>query len=342
MHQTASSTDPSPPISIPVQRSHWWREVLVIAAFYGLYTLVRDLRGDRPVSQLQAFTNAKRIIRLERFFGTFHEQTVQHWFLNDRTLIRLCDDWYGTAHFVFVVVVLVLLFFKFPSRYRLWRNTLALTTGLALVGFYFFPLMPPRLLPPGYHFVDTLQGVRRVVELLVRRGQRRLQPVRGHAELAHRVVGVVCRRSDQPGPAVVGQGSRPAVPGVHHLLHHRDREPLLRRRRRRPSAARRVLRRGPVPYPHHGRHPHPPPAGSRIEPVRPGRRLVTVIPGPALPVAVSSVAPKVERRLEGLLDDEIARWAGVDPDLAAPLQSLRRHLLSGGKGSAPPSATGLT
>ncbi len=157
MHQTASSTDPSPPISIPVQRSHWWREVLVIAAFYGLYTLVRDLRGDRPVSQLQAFTNAKRIIRLERFFGTFHEQTVQHWFLNDRTLIRLCDDWYGTAHFVFVVVVLVLLFFKFPSRYRLWRNTLALTTGLALVGFYFFPLMPPRLLPPGYHFVDTLK-----------------------------------------------------------------------------------------------------------------------------------------------------------------------------------------
>jgi geranylgeranyl diphosphate synthase type I len=58
---------------------------------------------------------------------------------------------------------------------------------------------------------------------------------------------------------------------------------------------------------------------------------VTVIPGPALPVAVSSVAPRVDRRLESLLDEEIARWAGVDPDLAAPLQSLRRHLLSGGK-----------
>jgi membrane-associated phospholipid phosphatase len=30
---------------------------------------------------------------------------------------------------------------------------------LALVGFTVFPVMPPRLLPPGYHFVDTLKTV---------------------------------------------------------------------------------------------------------------------------------------------------------------------------------------
>jgi PAP2 superfamily len=157
MHQTAASTEAPEPPSVPIQRSHWWREVLVLAVFYGLYTLVRDLRGDRPVSQLQAFTNARRVIRLERFFGVFHEQSVQHWFLHDRAFIRFCDDFYGTAHFVMVIVVLGLLFFKFPARYRLWRNTLALTTGLALIGFYFFPLMPPRMLPAQYHFVDTLK-----------------------------------------------------------------------------------------------------------------------------------------------------------------------------------------
>ena len=60
---------------------------------------------------------------------------------------------------VVTIGVLVVLFFWFPTRYRGWRNTLALTTGLALVGFYFFPLMPPRLLPAGYHFVDTLRVV---------------------------------------------------------------------------------------------------------------------------------------------------------------------------------------
>jgi hypothetical protein len=143
----------------PISRAHWWREVLIIAAFYGLYTLVRDLRGDKPVSVLQAVTNARRIIRLERWFGVFQEARVQHDFLSDRWLIELCDDFYGTVHFIAPIAVLVVLFFWFPDRYRLWRNTLALVTGLALIGFYYFPLMPPRLLPPGYHFVDTLKVV---------------------------------------------------------------------------------------------------------------------------------------------------------------------------------------
>jgi membrane-associated phospholipid phosphatase len=143
----------------PVKRSNWWREVILIAAFYGAYSLVRDLRGDKPVSVAQALTNAHRVIRFERWFGIFHEQAVQHWFLHDRDLLKFCDDFYGTAHFVAAIGILILLFFRFPERYRLWRNTLAFITGLALVGFYFFPLMPPRLLPAGYHFVDTLRAV---------------------------------------------------------------------------------------------------------------------------------------------------------------------------------------
>jgi hypothetical protein len=133
--------------------------VLIIAVFYGLYTLVRDLRGNKPVSVFQAFTNARRIIHMERWVGIFHEEGIQHFFLPDRWLIRLCDDFYGTAHFVAPIFTLVLLFFWFPEHYRQWRNALALLTAIALIGFYFFPLMPPRLLPPGYHFVDTLRVI---------------------------------------------------------------------------------------------------------------------------------------------------------------------------------------
>jgi hypothetical protein len=162
MHSPVKTSPGVPDIGVttrPVQRSSWWREVLLIAAFYGLYTVVRDVRGDRPVSVLQATTNAHRVISVERFFGLFHEANIQHWFLHYRELIRLCDDYYGTIHFVAAVAVLVLLFFRYPARYRLWRNTLAITTGLALIGFSFFPLLPPRLLPPGYGFVDTLRVV---------------------------------------------------------------------------------------------------------------------------------------------------------------------------------------
>jgi membrane-associated phospholipid phosphatase len=158
MVETASQTEAVASASDrPVERSHWWREVLISAAFYFLYSLVRDARGSKPVSELQARTNAKRIISLERHVGIFHEANVQHWFLGSRWLIRFLDDFYDTAHFVAVIVVLVVLFFVFPARYRLWRNTLAFTTGLALLGFYFFPLMPPRLLPAHYDFVDTLR-----------------------------------------------------------------------------------------------------------------------------------------------------------------------------------------
>jgi hypothetical protein len=161
MHSPLKTSPQIPEIDVtrPVQRSSWWREVLFIATFYGLYTLVRDVRGDRPVSVFQATTNAHRIISLERALGLFHEANIQHFFLHYRELIRLCDDYYGTIHFVAVVFVLGLLFFRYPLRYRLWRNTLALATGLALIGFSFFPVLPPRLLPPGYHFVDTLRVV---------------------------------------------------------------------------------------------------------------------------------------------------------------------------------------
>ncbi|HET9077097.1 MAG TPA: phosphatase PAP2 family protein [Acidimicrobiales bacterium] len=156
----ADPKSPHPyPTARPVQRSTWWREVLIVAVFYGLYTLVRDIRGTKPVSVDQALTNAQRLIHVERWFGMFHEADFQHFFLPHRWIIELCDDFYGTFHFIAAATVLVLLFFWFPARYRIWRNTLALATGLALIGFYFFPLMPPRLLPAGYHFVDTLKVI---------------------------------------------------------------------------------------------------------------------------------------------------------------------------------------
>jgi hypothetical protein len=87
----------------------------------------------------------------------FREATIQHWFLGDRGFIRFWDDYYGTIHFVAVIAVMLVLFFLYPLNYRLWRNTLAITNVIALIGFSFFPLLPPRLLPAQFHFVDTLR-----------------------------------------------------------------------------------------------------------------------------------------------------------------------------------------
>lgn len=134
----------------------WWRELAYIAAFYAVYSVVRNQFGSASVSELTALRNAELIIAIERALGSYHEETIQEWFLGWRAFIQGWNLFYGTFHFVVTTGCIVWLFTRFPTRYVQWRTTLAVTTALALVGFATFPLLPPRLLPPDYGFVDTL------------------------------------------------------------------------------------------------------------------------------------------------------------------------------------------
>ncbi|MFM8847417.1 MAG: phosphatase PAP2 family protein [Actinomycetota bacterium] len=138
--------------SIParVHRTFWWKEALIMLAFYGLYSWSRNQfgsanihAGDQP---LHAFHNAERLIRLERAIGLYHEESIQDWFLRFRGFIRFWNVYYGTAHFVVTLAVFWILFFKRKHVFPQWRNALAITTALAIVGFSLFPVMPPRLL----------------------------------------------------------------------------------------------------------------------------------------------------------------------------------------------------
>jgi len=138
-------------------RLRWWKEVLYIAAFYGVYSFIRNTQGSASVSADVAFSHARQVIRLERAMGLYLEEGVQQAFLGWRWFIQFWNVFYGTFHFVVTIAALVLLFRRFPARYPPWRNTLAATTGLALIGFAAYPLMPPRLLPDSYGFVDTLR-----------------------------------------------------------------------------------------------------------------------------------------------------------------------------------------
>ena len=133
--------------------------MLLIAVFYGLYTGGRDLHGSHVDAVRQATTNANRVIDLEKHLHIFHEQAVQQAFVHHTLFIRIWDAFYDSAHFVAVAAVLLFLFFRMPDRYRVWRNTLAICTGLGLIGFAVFPLLPPRLLGPPYHFVDTVDTI---------------------------------------------------------------------------------------------------------------------------------------------------------------------------------------
>jgi hypothetical protein len=149
-------------------RLRWYREVILGLGFYLVYSFVRNQFGSAAVAPSRAFENALHVIRIERAVHLFVEAQIQRAFLGWTVLLRICNIFYGTLHFVVTAAVLVLLYRRAPARYRRWRTVLGFTTGLALIGFSLFPLMPPRLLddfgPYGgksldFHFVDTLVKV---------------------------------------------------------------------------------------------------------------------------------------------------------------------------------------
>jgi hypothetical protein len=144
---------------------HWWRELLYVAVFYFVYSWIRNRFGSASVDTELAFRHAEQVIDLERMIGLFHEESIQEAFLDNRLFIQWWNIYYGTFHFVVTAFAMVYLFVRHPERYPLWRNTLAFTTALALIGFSTYPLMPPRLLDvcgqygacASYGFVDTLK-----------------------------------------------------------------------------------------------------------------------------------------------------------------------------------------
>ncbi len=139
-------------------KPRWWREVIYVLLFYGVYSLIRNQSASSE-TELTAFANARDVIRVEEWMGLYFEESMQDAFLRAEWFIWFWNVFYGTAHFVVTTAALVWCFRRAPARYRLWRNTLAVTTALALFGYAFYPLMPPRLLPATWGYVDTLAQI---------------------------------------------------------------------------------------------------------------------------------------------------------------------------------------
>jgi len=148
-------------------RLHWWSEILIIGAFYGIYTVIRNQFGSELGDSVKqaAIDNAYDMIALERAVHLFGEKGIPDLFIEWDLFIQFWNIFYGFCHFAVTIGVMLLLYRRHPVRYGIQRTVLAFTTGLALIGFAFYPLMPPRLLndcgPFGacdltYSYVDTL------------------------------------------------------------------------------------------------------------------------------------------------------------------------------------------
>ena len=123
---------------------YWWIEILCAVAFYLVYSGIRNLHHANAT---EAFQNAVELIDLQKALGIYWEEHIQGWALGVRPLVLFANYFYGSLHFIATAGVMIYLFRRWTDDYPIWRNTLAVTTGIALIGFALFPLMPPRLLP---------------------------------------------------------------------------------------------------------------------------------------------------------------------------------------------------
>jgi len=159
---TATSTEPVRPLHRRLWGArtlsdgsvlYWWAEIAFVLAFYFIYSTIRNANEGSPGV---ARANAIKLMQWQESLGINHEAAIHQWALEYKPLIIAANYFYGSLHFVVTTGVLVFLYRKFSDDYPLFRNTLAVATGVALIGFALWPLMPPRLLPDSYGFVDTL------------------------------------------------------------------------------------------------------------------------------------------------------------------------------------------
>ncbi|MFF1902020.1 phosphatase PAP2 family protein [Kitasatospora sp. NPDC058218] len=134
-------------------RPRIWFELALIGISYWVYSLVRNAV---PEQEAIAQRHASLIWDFEQSLGFAVERSVNHAVDKLSWLIVGMNYYYATLHFIVTIGVLVWLYRRHPGRYVAARTVLFVTTGIALVGFYFFPLAPPRLMTDG-GFIDTLK-----------------------------------------------------------------------------------------------------------------------------------------------------------------------------------------
>ncbi|WP_431047794.1 bifunctional glycosyltransferase 87/phosphatase PAP2 family protein [Streptomyces sp. P1-3] len=138
----------------PLTRPNVLLELMLIRVGYFVYSYIR---AHAPDERSLAEGHGRQILDLE---GWLHID-IEHWFNHIVADTPWLKDsmgfYYSSLHFFVPITLLAWLYLTRPAAYRWARTPLALTTLLALLGFWLYPLAPPRLMP-GLGYVDTAHG----------------------------------------------------------------------------------------------------------------------------------------------------------------------------------------
>ena len=123
--------------------------LLWVYAFYDL------LRTHVAGAATTASQHARALFALERTLGLNLERPIQSAVLHLPWLVAVCNVSYNSLHLVVPPIVLLVLYRSAPAPYRHWRNVFVVMLGLAVLCFWLYPLMPPRLVMGAGHLLDT-------------------------------------------------------------------------------------------------------------------------------------------------------------------------------------------
>ncbi|WP_030950857.1 phosphatase PAP2 family protein, partial [Streptomyces sp. NRRL S-481] len=101
--------------------------------------------GSNSAGRAEAEEHGQQILGLERALHLDVERWANHAVVKIDWLRNLSDSYYTSMHFVVPLAVLAVLYWRRPADYRWARSALGFATLLALVGFWLYPLAPPRL-----------------------------------------------------------------------------------------------------------------------------------------------------------------------------------------------------
>ncbi|MBE1535109.1 phosphatase PAP2 family protein [Actinomadura algeriensis] len=133
-----------------------WRELLLIVLFYTGYSLTRIVLVQDGTAS--AFAHADQILRLEGTLGIDVERSLNEALLDVPWLARAANLFYATMHFAVTLGMVVWLYLRRPQDYRWLRTSLMVATGVAVLGFWLYPLAPPRFLHEA-GFVDPVTAL---------------------------------------------------------------------------------------------------------------------------------------------------------------------------------------
>ena len=132
----------------PVRKIHWWFEILLGVVGYYLYAEARELHGAAPQGA-EGAGNPSRQGPVQFREVASHidwEKGLQHNLLPYKGFLQVVGGFYGGAHFVVTIGVLVWMLFRRPQFYRFWRTVLFVLTMVAVGIFALYPAEPPRTL----------------------------------------------------------------------------------------------------------------------------------------------------------------------------------------------------